>query len=359
MIRLSRISDGVPSDDAQWNDLAGMLSRFAARETTLSARAVVDRMAGDAAWPRLGGHERMAVAASAVMCSCFGVGSPMGRRGWHPSARADRSGRMSRIAMWDGLLGGHSDEVDLVSSLVSMVELPMSDFASQHDVVVASLRTQRLSTLALLSRHVYGSSSARFEDACEASGCLDSPASFPDPDARLSYCRDRSANFPCQPGRDLSSAPTMVVMCGLPSSGKTRWVEKNMGHMPVVDYDEEASALGDLSWRNPATKAAVAEECEDMGTDLVSHGRSFCVEWINLGRDDRRKWVDMAVAAGMSTRIVYVDTDIEIMVRRGRRTMIPHIDKPMTVRGLRHYYRALDAPDLSECHELVRVGARH
>jgi predicted kinase len=117
--------------------------------------------------------------------------------------------------------------------------------------------------------------------------------------------------------------PRLIVLIGLPGSGKSTWAEKQ-GYT-VISSDEMRRVLVD----DPA--------------DQTVHGRVFaamryflrhrlelqrpvtCVDATNITRRDRRGWIKLAELYGCLPEAVFFDVPVEVCLARntGRKRVVP------------------------------------
>lgn len=84
-----------------------------------------------------------------------------------------------------------------------------------------------------------------FRLLAQEEGCYRSPRSFASADTALRYFRGAQVH----PDFALHESPgsEVIVVCGLPASGKNHWVARHHGSLPVVSYDDARTELGLLS----------------------------------------------------------------------------------------------------------------
>ena len=132
----------------------------------------------------------------------------------------------------------------------------------------------------------------------------------------------------------------VVMMCGLPGTGKDHWISRNCKDMPVVSLDDirrkhKLSPEGSQGYVASLGK-------EEAKTYLRKH-QPFVWNATNLTVDIRRQLIDLFESYGASVRIVYLETDLETQLRRnaGREDNVPE-------KTLDAFLRKLSVPEIHE-----------
>ena len=168
-----------------------------------------------------------------------------------------------------------------------------------------------------------------FSDLAAKLGCIDSPFLFPSAHARVEYFRT--------PGRDPHDAPhfepacTVTLTCGLPATGKSRWVREHCAGQPVVSPDAPQQA----------SKAAHKH---------LRAGRDFCWDATNLERSRRKVLVGLFMDHGAEVRIVHVEATEPTLRARNAARSVPVPDDELERMILRW-----EPPHPIEAHEILWV----
>ncbi len=180
-----------------------------------------------------------------------------------------------------------------------------------------------------------------FSELCAENDCLDRPFAFPSDHSRFTYFRT--------PGRDpryLAHDDTrcdVVVMCGLPGSGKDHWIAHNLD-LPVVSLDAIREEH-DLAPTGP--QHAVVQAAREHAREHLRRAQSFVWNATSLTRDLRNRTIELAAAYHARVRIVFLDTAHRRQQRQNR-------DRAAAVpaNAIQRMLRAWEAPDLTEAHRL-------
>ncbi|WP_312271694.1 AAA family ATPase [Pseudomonas sp.] len=154
-----------------------------------------------------------------------------------------------------------------------------------------------------------------FQQLAEEESCLYSAKAFPDDYTRMSYFRGARihpafCHYREQEGSDV------VVMAGLPASGKNTWVAENLSRLPVVSYDDARDALGLAHGKN---EGAVAHYAVDTAKALLRKKEAFVWNATHLSGQMRKKTLDLLYQYNASIRIVYLEQPERVILQRNAR----------------------------------------
>ena len=149
----------------------------------------------------------------------------------------------------------------------------------------------------------------------------------------------------------MTAPARLVVLCGLPGSGKTtvaKELEATTGGVRMCP-DEWMTALGIDLWDE--TARARIEALQWVRTqDLLAHGRTVVLEWGVWHRHERDTLRERARALGVAVELRYLDVPVEELVRRVRAR---YADRPgatvdITEAHLREWATMIEVPDADE-----------
>ena len=216
-----------------------------------------------------------------------------------------------------------------------------------------SVRCRHLATLAeadavgriCQDRNRLLENTALFAESCREMSCLDKPYVFPSDHTRFVYFR--------QPGR-FSDAEVhddsrcdVVLMSGLPASGKDTWVKENLADWPCVSLDDLREEL-DI---DPGkAQGEIIHAARDRAKELLRSGTAFVWNATNLSRQIRGMVLKLLTDYKARIRIVYIETDEDTLRQRNhdRSRSVPTavIDKCLD---------KWEVPDLTEAHAVQWV----
>ncbi|MNX61838.1 hypothetical protein D3C86_927750 [compost metagenome] len=184
---------------------------------------------------------------------------------------------------------------------------------------------------------------ALFCELARDEGCFGQPRAFADAHTAVSYFRGADVH----PDYALFQEPgsRVVVMSGLPASGKNTWVAANHPGMPVVSFDDAREELG---LRHGKNEGMVAHLAIDRAKALLRSKAPFVWNATNLSELMRKKTLDLLYAYQAEVELVYLEKPRAELLRRnsGRDTSLSN----KTLTGMLHRW---DLPLPTEAHRVV------
>ena len=321
-------------------------------------RLVLASMAALPAYRALDDHERQVVT---LACLLHDIAKPAtlqqleGGRIGHPG-HARKGTRMARKVLWE--LGVPFAMREQVCALIRHHEVPF--FAIERDKprdeavrVSTTARCDLLSIVAeadALGRQCQDQSRlldnvALFRELCEESDCLRGPYPFPDDHTRVAYFL--WGHQPPNARRFDDTKCEVVVMSGLPGSGKDGWLTTHMPDADVISLDAIRKAMGVLPSDDQGKVVSAAREA---ARERLREARGFVWNATNVSRELRDVAVGLALRYGARVRIVYVEVPHAQLRRqnRSRDAVVPDA----VLEKLLHRW---DVPDATEAHAVDYV----
>lgn len=159
-----------------------------------------------------------------------------------------------------------------------------------------------------------------FAELAKEQGCYDTPLDFASGYTRRTYFSGGDV-WPQQELYD-ESWGEVLMLCGLPGTGKDYWISKHCKDMPVVSLD-------DIRRRHKlspeGSQGYVASLGKEEAKIYLRKHQPFVWNATNLTVDIRRQLIDLFESYGASVRVVYLETDLETQLRRnaGREDRVP------------------------------------
>lgn len=174
----------------------------------------------------------------------------------------------------------------------------------------------------------------------EEQGCLMGPRVFPSRHTAFSYFSGK----PVQPDYALydDTWGEVIVMSGLPGTGKDTWIGRNCPRLPVISLDAIRAELG-ISPTESQKRVVV--EAETRAKALLRRRQPFVWNATNVTADLRHKLVGLFTAYHAAVRIVYLETAWEEELRRNenRSAVVPR-------QAIRRMLARLTPPERYEAH---------
>lgn len=357
-----------PSWSCRWSDLA---SRFewvralgtcpqdpvhhAEGDVGIHTRMVLDALASFPTFRDLPEEERLAVYLAALL---HDVAKPETTRieddGRVTARGHSRRGAVrTRRILWE--LGLPFALRERVCNLVLHHQLPFflveRDDAERLAITVSQVVPCRLLAIVALADAVGRTCAdgrrlrdniALFEELCRERGCWDGPFPFPSAHSRFLYFRTpgRSPDYHAHD----DTRGEVVVLSGLPGSGKDRWLAQAAPELPVVSLDAIRDELG----VDPTDhQAPVLDRARAEARARLRRGEPFAWNATSLSREMRSRIVSLAADYRARLRIVYVEAPAPALFAQNR-ARARSVPEAVIERLLGRW----EVPDLTEAHEV-------
>ena len=148
-------------------------------------------------------------------------------------------------------------------------------------------------------------------ELAKESRCYDRPFPFPSDHSR--YCYLAGKNI--APEQELydDTWGEVILMSGLPGTGKDTWIKENCPGLPMISLDEIRKEMKILPTDN---QSKVLEIARERAKELLRKKQPFVWNATNLSPMVREKQIKLFTQYRASTRIVYLETDWEEQLRR-------------------------------------------
>ena len=160
-----------------------------------------------------------------------------------------------------------------------------------------------------------------FKQLALEEGCLYQARQFIDDYTRVHYFRDSKMLPDYVFYRQ--SGPKVILMSGLPASGKNSWVTKYYPQLPVASYDD---ARSELKLKHGQNEGLVIQFVLAKVKKYLRDNQPFIWNATHLSRDIRQKALDLLYAYHAEVEIVYLEQQEKILYQRNsnRDTSLPN-----------------------------------
>ena len=179
-------------------------------------------------------------------------------------------------------------------------------------------------------------------ELAEEEACLRTPRKFATAETAVRYFRGAELH----PDYALHEVPgsEVVILCGLPASGKNTWVTAHCPDWPVVSFDDARAELG---LRHGQNDGAVAHRAIDKAKALLREKRRFVWNATHLSKQMRSKSLDLCLDYGATVRLVHLEASkAELLSRNTKR------DTTLTNAALLGMLHKWEVPLPMEAHSL-------
>lgn len=157
-------------------------------------------------------------------------------------------------------------------------------------------------------------------ELAKEAGCYTEP--YPFPSAYTAYCCLAGKNVPPNVPLYDDTWGEVILLSGLPGTGKDTWIRNHYPELPMVSLD----AIREKQKIAPTgPQSQVVELAREQAKALLRQKKPFVWNATNISPMTRQKQVELFQAYGASVRILYLETDWDEQLRRnaGRRTAVP------------------------------------
>src|SRR5437762_13218358 len=116
------------------------------------------------------------------------------------------------------------------------------------------------------------------------------------------------------------SSTRLVLICGLPASGKSTLARQLAPKLPAIRLDKDgwATQLGADVW-DEEFRARLEHQLWVLAQDLLAQGQSVILEWGHWARAERDEKRLGARALGVGVELHYLDAPMEALIGRAER----------------------------------------
>lgn len=356
---IKRLVPGSPSAEIDWDEIDKLFAAtcFSEMKTTpqnpvhhgegdvyTHTQMVCRALAGDPDFHRLNERKKAGLFLAALLHDIGKVRTTKQEDGnWISPRHSETGSRIAREFLWrDCGLSGEPEQVsfrETVCALVRCHMLPVhllgNDDAERRAREIAAIGELAADfTWELLCMLTKADVRGRIADDIEEgiaqvelagviaddAGCLSGPCFFGSSYTKRAYLSGRNV----QPQQELfdDTWGEVILLSGLPGTGKDTWCKANYPGFPVVSLDDIRQKL---QVRPTENQGRVIQAAQESAREHLRKKESFIWNATNLTKDTRRKLVSLFERYGARVRIVYLETDWNTRVERnlGRKDAVP------------------------------------
>lgn len=144
-----------------------------------------------------------------------------------------------------------------------------------------------------------------FEELCLEENCLYNPKKFFNDNTRMKYFSSQGAISPDYEFY-AENGSKVIVLCGLPASGKNTWIEKNNLDIPIISFDDAKEKYG---LKENDNIGFAIHETIDEAKKLLREKKPFIWNSTNINPQMRKKTLDLLYSYNATADIIYLETD--------------------------------------------------
>jgi putative nucleotidyltransferase with HDIG domain len=181
-----------------------------------------------------------------------------------------------------------------------------------------------------------------FAEFAAEQGCLSAPYPFANGLSRFTYFHKAGGDPDYVPYDE--SRCDVVVLSGLPGSGKDTYTRIHLADRPVISLDALRAEYGAPSHGAQGGVIALAREQARLH---LRAGQNFVWNATNISRRLRTPLIELFVAYGAQVRVVYLEAPYAVLLQRNRTR-----SAPLPESALLRMAHSLEVPDPTEAHQV-------
>ncbi len=187
---------------------------------------------------------------------------------------------------------------------------------------------------------------AIFAEYCREHNVLDGPRRFANGTSRFEYFA-REDRDPDYAAYEDPNGFEVILMAGLPGSGKDTWLKRNAGHLPVISLDDIRLETGA---KFTGDQGPVIAEAKERAREYLRRREPFAFNATNLTHEFRSRWIQLFTDYQACVRIVYVEAHHDRLWTQNRDR-----DRPVPEQAVERMLDRWELPELYEAHRVDYV----
>ena len=177
----------------------------------------------------------------------------------------------------------------------------------------------------------------------EEADCLHEPFDFANDFSRRAYFKEKT-EWKDQPLFN-DTWGEIIMLSGLPGTGKDTWIEKNLPDLPMISLDEIRKKL---QIRPTENQGRVIAEAYDIAKEYMRKKQPFVWNATNITPKTRSWQISLFEDYGASVHTVFLETEWHEQLRRNaaRKDMVP-------VFAVERMLAKLELPECAECERVT------
>jgi len=186
-----------------------------------------------------------------------------------------------------------------------------------------------------------------FEALAKEQHCWGMSRNFATTAAKMNYFMKTNVDPDYVPYPEKGSR--VIVMSGLPGSGKDTYVQRHFKDMPMVSPDEIRRKHG-IAPTDKSGNGTVIQEAKEQAKVYLRQGKDFVWNATNITRQMREQLVGLCMTYHAEVKIVYVEVPAAVLFAQNKQR-----EYAVPEKALHQLIRKLEVPSLTEAHEVEYI----
>ena len=185
-----------------------------------------------------------------------------------------------------------------------------------------------------------------FQEFCQENHCFHQPREFPSPHSRFIYFQKDDLQDNADPNYQAydDTRFQVIMMSGLPGSGKDTWIKENHPDMKMISLDDLRRSMGIEPTEN---QGIVANKAKAIAKNYMRNGESFIWNATNISQQLRGMLIRLFSSYQARICIVYLEVPWEELLQRNK-TRTHKVPQKVIYR----MRSRLDVPKVTESHQV-------
>jgi predicted kinase len=181
-----------------------------------------------------------------------------------------------------------------------------------------------------------------FREFAKEHHCFDRAYQFASDYSRFIYFQKEDADPTYEAYDDTQFE--VILMCGLPGTGKDYWIQHNYPYLPMVSLDRLRQSMGILPTDE---QGKIIQAGKELAKGYLQSELPFVWNATNIARSTRAGLIRLFAGYHARVRIVYLELPIEQVLKQNRQR---NRQVPTTV--IHRFRDRLEVPNITEAHQL-------
>lgn len=186
-----------------------------------------------------------------------------------------------------------------------------------------------------------------FRELCREHDCYGKPREFKDEFSRFFYLQ-REDVFPDYAAYN-DTKFKVILMSGLPGSGKDMYVNFNLSDWPVISIDELRLEMK-IKRSDKSGTGKVMQRAKEKAKEYMRQHTSFVWNAANISRLSRQQLIDLFLSYGAYVQIIYLEVPFSLLQEQNRQK-----EQLLSPAAMVSMLARMEVPSVAEAHRVEYV----